>query len=170
MTASGPLDLGGALLTTWRLNARLTSFLVESLPEELWPKKVPGVPRRTVRRIAGHLHNCRCMWIRQIGTRLGLEVPERVDLHRVSRDRLLDALEESGRALAALLEAGLARGGRLPTVWGSPPDVVQFLAYHVAHEGHHRGQIVLLARQLGHRLPKEVTQGLWQWPKRRQEI
>src|SRR2546422_7416198 len=31
------------------------------------------------------------------------------------------------------------------------------LAYFVAHEGHHRGQIVMLARQLGYRLPVEVT-------------
>jgi uncharacterized damage-inducible protein DinB len=39
----------------------------------------------------------------------------------------------------------------------------------VAHEGHHRGQIVMLARQLGCRLPAEVTAGLWQWSKRATE-
>jgi uncharacterized damage-inducible protein DinB len=43
------------------------------------------------------------------------------------------------------------------------------LAYFVAHEGHHRGQIVLVARQLGHRLPLAVTDGLWQWTKRAAE-
>jgi len=39
----------------------------------------------------------------------------------------------------------------------------------VAHEGHHRGQIVLLARQTGHRLPGEITAGLWQWSQRAKE-
>jgi DinB family len=37
------------------------------------------------------------------------------------------------------------------------------------HEGHHRGQIVMLARQLGHRLPVEITGGLWHFAKRSTE-
>jgi hypothetical protein len=69
--------------------------------------------------------------------------------------------------MSRLLEFGLAHGGRLPGF--SPPDVTHFLAYHVAHEGHHRGQIVMVARQLGHRLPREVTDGLWHWAKRKRE-
>jgi uncharacterized damage-inducible protein DinB len=43
------------------------------------------------------------------------------------------------------------------------------LSYLVAHEGHHRGQIVMLARQLGHRLPVSVSGGLWQWTTRMKE-
>jgi hypothetical protein len=30
--------------------------------------------------------------------------------------------------------------------------------------------MVMLARQLGHRLPTEVTGGLWQWTKRAREV
>ena len=50
-----------------------------------------------------------------------------------------------------------------------PLDVGHVLAYFVAHEAHHRGQIVLVARALGHRLPPAVTSGLWQWTKRAAE-
>ena len=53
-----------------------------------------------------------------------------------------------------------------PAAWQNfPTDVVHFLNYFVAHEAHHRGQLCMLARQLGHRFPADVTAGLWQWKK-----
>ena len=160
------IELQSALVDTWRTNNRVTVYLFENLPEELWPERVPGAPQRTVRMIAGHIHNCRCMWIKMLGRRRGIAVPPAVNRHRVTRRQLLPALERSSQGIVQLLELGLDRGGKLS---GFPPDVVHFMAYHVAHEGHHRGQIVMLARQLGHRLPGEVTAGLWQWSKRSKE-
>jgi len=70
--------------------------------------------------------------------------------------------------MEALLELGFAAGGTLPPskgyVWRNLPlDVGHVLAYFVAHEAHHRGQIVMLARQLDQRLPAAVTNGLWWW-------
>ena len=167
MTKVKELELRDALLATWRTNNRITAFLFENLPDELWPKKVPGAPRRTVRMIAGHVHNSRCMWIKMLGKKHGIPVPESVNRHSVTRDELLPALERSSQRMVELLEVALDGGGKLS---GFPQDVVHFLAYFVAHEGHHRGQICMLARQLGHRLPDEVTAGLWQWSKRAKEI
>ena len=160
------IDMRDALVDTWRTNNRVTIYLVESLPAELWSEKVPGAPRRTVRMIAGRIHNCRCMWIKMLGKRHGIEVPAAVDRHRVTPPQLLSALERSSEGIVQLLELGMDRGGRLS---GFPPDIMHFMAYHVAHEGHHRGQIVMLARQLGHRLPADVAAGLWQWSKRSKE-
>ncbi len=45
-------------------------------------------------------------------------------------------------------------------------DLGHVLTYFVAHEAHHRGQIVMEARQTGHRLPRPVTDGFWQWKMR----
>jgi uncharacterized damage-inducible protein DinB len=50
-----------------------------------------------------------------------------------------------------------------------PLDVGHALTYFVAHEAHHRRQVVLIARQLGHRLPSSLTNGLWQWTTRQRE-
>ena len=53
-----------AVIATWKTSNRVTVFLLENLPAELWPMTVPGTSRRTVRMIAGHIHNARCMWIK----------------------------------------------------------------------------------------------------------
>lgn len=162
------------LLSAWRTNNRVTIFLVENLPKELWEATVPGASRRTVRMIAGHIHNARCMWIKTLGEEFGILVPRAVDRHKVGRKELAVALGRSSRGIVSLLTLGIERGGTIPVsssyTWRNLPlDVGHVLTYFVAHEAHHRGQIVMLARQLGHRLPVEITGGLWQWSKRAKE-
>jgi len=168
------LDQTEILLDAWRTNNRVTVFLVEHLPDELWGEAVLGAPRRTVRMIAGHIHNARCMWIKTLGKEFGVAVPRAVNRHKVGPKELTRALAHSSRGIVSLLKLGCDRGGTLPCsasyVWRNLPlDVGHVLTYFVAHEGHHRGQIVMLARQLGYRLPVEVTGGLWHFSKRAKE-
>jgi uncharacterized damage-inducible protein DinB len=161
-----------AVVAAWKTNNQVTVFLFENLPLEVWPVVVPG-SRRTVRMIAGHIHNARCMWIKMLGRRHGVRLPKSVNRHTVTRRELLPALERSSQGIIDLLELGIREGGRIPAsgvAWlNLPLDVVHVLAYFVAHEGHHRGQIVLVARQTGHRLPIEVTGGVWHWSQRAKE-
>ena len=44
------------------------------------------------------------------------------------------------------------------------PDGAMF-AYMFSHEAHHRGQILMLAHQLGYRLPAKIMGGIWNWDK-----
>jgi hypothetical protein len=70
--------------------------------------------------------------------------------------------------MESLLELGLDSDGDVPPskgyVWRNLSlDVGHVLTYFVAHEAHHRGQIVMVARQTGYRLPIEATGKLWWW-------
>jgi len=167
------VDLADAVLASWKTSHRVTMFLFENLPSEVWAMAVPGTSRRTVRMIAGHIHNARCMWIKILGRKHGIRVPKSVNRFAVTRRELLPALQRSSDGILELLQLGIDEGGRIPAsgvAWVNlPVDVVHVLSYLVAHEGHHRGQIVMLARQAGHRLPIEITGGLWQWSKRAKE-
>jgi uncharacterized damage-inducible protein DinB len=160
-------SLESQLINAWRTNNRVTIFLIKNLPKQLWPSTIPGSPRRTVRSLAAHIHNTRCMWVKMIGKRHGVQVPERVDGRAVSQSQLARALERSSRGIEVLIQLGAERGGNVPSAeWQNfPTDLVHFLNYFVAHEAHHRGQMCMIARQLGHRLPIDVTGGLWQWKK-----
>jgi uncharacterized damage-inducible protein DinB len=111
------------------------------------------------------------MWIKMIGGQHGVTVPKNVDGRSVRPPQLLRALERSSEGMIDLIKLGVARGGAVPpATWQNfPTDLIHFLSYFISHEAHHRGQLVMLARQLGHRLPAEVTGGLWQWKKRSRE-
>ncbi len=163
-----PPDLRATLLAAWKTNNRVTVHLIQRLPAALWDIAVPGVPQRTIRMIAAHLHNARCRWVKTLGREHGITAPARVDHRRVARRQLVAALKQSSNGIEALLKLGLASGGQIPPsrgyVWRNLSlDVGHVLTYFVAHEAHHRGQIIVVARQTGHRLPRATTDGLWQW-------
>ena len=160
------------LVAAWRTSHRATTYLVERLPIEIWSSPVPGVSRLTVRAIAAHLHNSRCGWIKALGKGHGIVAPPRVDLRRIDRRGLLRALARSNDGIIGLIELGIARGGNVPrATWQNfPTDLEHFLSYFVAHEAHHRGQLIMVARQLGHRLSREVAGGVWQWTRLAREV
>ena len=52
-----------------------------------------------------------------------------------------------------------SRGSWAP-VW---PAGGAMFAYMFSHEAHHRGQILMLAHPLGHRIPPNAWGRIWQW-------
>lgn len=172
MKTTDKSPLASSLIAAWRTTARMNEDLVSQLAETFWNSAPPDGMRRSVRSIGGHLHNARCRWIKTLGAEHGIKAPPFVDLHRVSRRQLITALKKSTQAMEALLVLGLDAGGVVPPsrayVWRNLPlDVGHVLSYFVAHEAHHRGQLVLLARLTGAPLPRDVSDGLWWWMPRK---
>jgi uncharacterized damage-inducible protein DinB len=45
------------------------------------------------------------------------------------------------------------------------PAGAAMVAYMISHDAHHRGQVCMLAHQLGFRLPVKGAYGIWVWEK-----
>ena len=151
-------SLPQALLTSFDTNDRINRYLIENLPAEAWRAEPPGGKGRNIAAIVAHLHNVRVMWLKAAVK--GSRIPEQLDRATVTPAQAIKALENSREALRALLKSAVESDGRIK---GFRPDVAGFFGYLIAHDAHHRGQICMLARQVGHPLPQKAMFGMWEW-------
>ena len=156
--ASVPFLLPAALLDAYKTNDLINQYLLENLPEAAWGAEPPDGKGRTVAAIVAHMHNVRMMWLKAAAK--GSKIPDQLDRTSVTPTQAAKALELSEKALSAVLKSALESDGR---VKGFRPDVAGFLGYLIAHDAHHRGQICMLARQVGHPLPQKAMFGMWEW-------
>ena len=156
--ASVPFLLPAALLDAFKTNDLINRYLLENLPEAAWGAEPPDGKGRTVAAIVAHMHNVRMMWLKAAAK--GSKIPDQLDRTSVTPTQAAKALELSEKALSAVLKLALESDGR---VKGFRPDVAGFLGYLIAHDAHHRGQICMLARQVGHPLPQKAMFGMWEW-------
>src|SRR5437868_10699343 len=159
-------QLGGSAVKVFAANERINQMLIERLDPAVWNAKPPGKVR-TIAAIFTHMHNVRTKWIRL--TAPHLKVPGQLDRANCTRQQARAGLAESAaRCTEMLAEALGGNEGRIKTFlrdgWARPwPAGVEMLCYMVAHEAHHRGQVCMLAHQLGFPLPTAVMAGMWNW-------
>jgi uncharacterized damage-inducible protein DinB len=142
---------------SWLVNHRVNLRLLEAVGEE--GLTVSYDPRaRNVRRIYVHMHNARLNWVGAMMkhppevARLKTREPHTIPA-------LIAALTESSDAVVAMLEQ-VAKEEKVRHFERSPATLLSMM---IAHEAHHRGQIVLAMRLSGKPLPREVSAALWDW-------
>jgi len=121
----------------------------------------PRPRARTIGKVFAHLHEVRLRWLEAGGGKRHLEEIEPLgEGEEESRDALEAALAASAAAIAAFLREVLAAGERVKGFRGTVPD---FVAYLVAHDAHHRGQLLALLARERKKIPEKVAYGLWEW-------
>lgn len=145
------------LLDAWRINNQITLALLKGIPPKGLRVIPPNSKGRTVAEQFMHLQRVRFAWLRHNrhpgwrtlqyfkGHKKGADIPAR---------ELAAALRASGPVVEAYLRRRILRGQRIAFFRGRP---VRWLAYMIAHESHHRGQIMLALKQNGMRLPDKVA-------------
>jgi uncharacterized damage-inducible protein DinB len=163
-----PSQFGRAAVQIFATNERMNQILIDHLEPAAWRGKPPGKVR-TIAAIFTHMHNVRTKWIRLTAPHLG--VPAQLKQAQCTPEQARAGLAESAaRCSEMLAEAFGSEGGRIETFlrdgWAQPwPVGPEMLCYMVSHEAHHRGQVCMLAHQLGFPLPTEVMSGIWKWEK-----
>jgi uncharacterized damage-inducible protein DinB len=153
----------GDAVRIFAANDRINQLLIEHLDPAAWTAKPPGKVR-AIAAIFTHMHNVRAKWVRLSAPHLN--VPRLLNRARCTPDEARAALAESAARCAEMLaDAG---EGRIETFrrdgWAPPwPVGLEMLSYMLSHEAHHRGQVCMLAHQLGFPLPKKVTSAMWSW-------
>jgi uncharacterized damage-inducible protein DinB len=146
---------------------RMNQILIEHLAPEVWTAKPPGKVRG-IAAIFTHMHNVRCKWIRL--TAPHLKAPKQLDRTRCTPQQARTALAESAARCTEMIAEAFDADSRIKKFlrdgWAKPwPAGIEMLCYMLAHEAHHRGQISMLAHQIGFPLPMSVMSGLWNWEK-----
>ncbi len=149
-------------------NDRMNQLLIEHLDPGAWRAKPPG-KARTIAAIFTHMHNVRSKWVRL--TAPHLRVPPQLNrTHCTPQQARAGLAESAARCEEMLAEALRGDGGRIETFrrdgWAPAwPVGLEMLCYMLAHEAHHRGQVCMLAHQLGFPLPQKIAVGIWNWEK-----
>ena len=161
-------QLGQAAVQIFAANDRINQILIESLDPAVWRAQPPGKVR-TIAAIFAHMNNVRTKWIRL--TAPHLKVPPQLDRARCTPRQARAALALSAARCAEMLAEALGSGGGrvekfLRDGWARPwPVGPEMLCYMLSHEAHHRGQVCMIAHQLGFPLPNKVTSAMWNWEK-----
>jgi len=148
-----------SLAETWHLNNRANLMLLDSLsPDQL--NHTPFPRARSIADQFAHLHNVRIVW-------LEIQMPEaarplpRIAKGAATKASLRDALEASADAFARMLAAA-ERAGKLRS---AKRGIYPFFAYAIAHEAHHRGQIIAHLKHARTPVDRALGFALWEWEK-----
>ena len=147
------------LVETWAIHNRIHLYLLAEIDAAHLGDKT-GDKGRSVGEQLAHLHNVRLMWLKSAAEDLlaGLAKIEKGGAG--DKEALAAALTASGEAIGALLARAFVGDGRIK---GFKPHAAAFLGYLIAHEAHHRGQLVVSLKLAGHPVSKKVAFGLWEW-------
>jgi uncharacterized damage-inducible protein DinB len=161
------------LVESYAVNERMNQIVLEHLDPAAWRAQLLGSRGRTIAAIFAHVHNIRRKWLRLSAPHLKL--PASLDRADCTQKQARLALAESAARCSEMLadvlpgaqsgperrvETFLRDGWAKP--WAAGPSVV---TYMITHEAHHRGQVCMLAHQLGFPLTAKATSRMWGWEK-----
>jgi uncharacterized damage-inducible protein DinB len=148
------------LVAAWMTNHRINARLLDRIDEAGLRCTLSKRGGRTVARQFAHLHYVRIYHLKHRAKALAAGARIFATEEEPDRKELLAALHDSTRRIERWIRlAGEGASG----VRTCKRGLVQNVAYFVAHESHHRGNILLTLKQCGHPVESKTRYAIWDW-------
>jgi uncharacterized damage-inducible protein DinB len=162
MDANGPMMQSGplldALLDSWDRNNTILVNLLRALPDDaLEASAMEGSP--TVAQLFTHIHYVRLVFVLEDAPEFGRPLPEGEWRTERDRERLVEMMNESSKAVRDAVKGRLQSGRGMDQHYDHP---ILMLQHMIWHEGYHHGQIKLALKAAGRALnDKEIGRVTW---------
>lgn len=157
---SYPAGMEAEILETWRTNQRINEKLIDAISAEGMQCTLSKRGGRNVVRQFAHLHNVRIYQLENRAKDLAAGLDKFATADEPGKAQLKKAMAASGERIETFFRDVLAGKPKRRCFKKGP---IAFLGYLIAHESHHRGNILLTLKERGCQPDKDVRYAIWDW-------
>jgi len=150
----------GALIEAWYTNNRINLFLIGQITAAGMKCTLSKRGGRNVAQQFAHMHTNRVWQLEKRAKDLSAGLRKFEGKVTPTKAELKKAFNTSGAAVETFLSDVLAGE---PRRRGFKKGIFTTLGYFIAHESHHRGNILLTLKECGHKIDKKSEYVLWGW-------
>lgn len=148
------------LLEAWRTNNRINNLLIDAISADGMKVTLSKRGGRNVVRQFAHLHNVRIYQLERRAKDLAEGLTKFATKEEPNKRELKKALKDSAAHMEQFFRDVVAGKPKRNCFKKGP---IVFLSYLVAHESHHRGNILLTLKECGHQPHKDVRYKICDW-------
>ena len=149
------------LQEAWRINNKINLLFIEFIDEAQGQHSLSSRGRTVYEQLA-HLHNVRMQWLDIVSKDICENYKTIGKDASVNKKILLEAFGGSGKGIHAFIDKSWEKEGKVTSF---KKGLIPFISYLIAHESHHRGNILLTLKQSGVIIPDQLKWDVWDWNK-----